>query len=378
MRTWLITSLEQVEPWAESYDRLLDKVGGIESLYYALEHLRLPVSIFSSYGIRPFAIFVEEDGEVVAVLPFQIQNDWPFGLWRTIRFIGDVDTQMGNCYPCILADGFCPAAIDAAAALLKTELKDRWDTMDLSGIRPDDENMRYFISRFEEHYEGPSEDEFYYFDATADIDTVLGSKKLANIRRCRKRLEEAYDRVEIRIKDDVSDEDLEEIAALHSRRQSGKKDGDAFFDHKVVGRIVRGMFRLGQGRGHMRYYSLRVDDRPVAVAVVIHTDTVAYGFLTAFDPEFKAYSPSRILLHDQFHREFEVYGVSRIDTSWGANKLKLDFCSGSHKLYDCEIVGRRLKSRAVHALGHRMDCADAAVRRMLRPLRRAVLQRTVA
>lgn len=370
MKAWLLTSLEQFEPWAEPYARLLEKVGGMESLYYATEHLELPLGVFGSFGIKPFVILVEENGEVVAVFPFQIQNDWPFGLWRTIRFIGDVDTQMGNCYPCILADGFCPEAIDAAVRLLNTQLAGRWDTMDLSSIRTEDENLRYFISRFEEYYECPSEEEFYYFDAASDVDTILGAKKRANIRRCLNRLKEDFGNVEIVVKDDVSDADLEEIASLHSTRQSGKDDGDAFFDHRVIGPLVRGMIKLGQGRGFMRYYSLRVDHVAIAMAVIIHTDTVSYGFLTAFDPRYKKYSPSRILLYEQFHREFEKYGVTRIDTSWGASKLKLDFSSGSHKLYDVEIIGNRRKSKAVHNLSHRVENLVHAARRSLRPVKR--------
>jgi len=369
MKAWLLTSLEEFEPWAEPYERLLEKVGGMERLYYAAEHLKLPVGVFGSFGIKPFAVLVEQEGEIEAVLPFQIQNDWPFGLWKTIRFIGDVYAQMGNCYPCILADGFRPEAIDSAVELLNTTLATRWDTMDLSSIRTDDQNLRYFISRFEEYYESPSEEEFYYFDASADVDAVLGAKKLANIRRCLNRLKEDYRNVEIVVKDDISDADLEEIAALHSIRQSGKQEGDAFFDSKVIGPLVRGMIKLGQGRGFMRYYSLRVDNVAIAMAVVIHSDTTSYGFLTAFDPQYKKYSPSRILLHDQFHREFKQYGVTRIDTSWGASKLKLDFCSGSHKLYDVEIIGNRRKSKSIHNLSHSLESLGHAARRRLRPLK---------
>ena len=375
MQALLITSLEQFDPWVESYSRLLERVGGMESLYYTIEHLKLPVGVFSSFGIDPFVIMVEQDGEVVAVFPFQIQNDWVFGLWKTIRFIGDVDTQMGNCYPCILAGEFCPEAIDAAVELLDTKLANRWDTMDLSYTRTGDENLQYFISRFEEHYECPSEDEFYYFDASADIDKVLGGKKRANIRRCLNRLKEDYGNIEVVVKDDVSDADLEEISALHTIRQSSKDDGEAFFDDKVVGPIVRGMFKMGQGRGYMRYYSLRVDNEAIAIAVIIHTGTTSYGFLTAFDPRFKKYSPSRILLYDQFHREFEEYGVGRIETSWGANKLKLDFSSGSHKLCDMEIIGNRKKSKAVHNFSHILERCATRARRILRPFKRVLLRK---
>ena len=375
MNARLLTSIEQFEPWSGPYERLLEKVGGMERLYYAAEHLRLPVGVFARFGIKPFVILVEQDGEIEALLPFQIQNDWPFGLWKTIRFVGDVYEQMGNCYPCILSDGFRPEAIDAAVELLNTELVRRWDTMDLSSMRTDDENLRYFISRFEEVYECPSEEEFYYFDASAGLDAVLGARKLANIRRCLRRLKEDSGNAEIVVKEDVSDADLEEIAALHSIRQSGKDDGDAFFNSKLIGPLVRGMINLVREQGFMRYYSLRVDDAAIAMAVMIHSDTVSYGFLTAFDPQYKKYSPSRILMYNLFLREFEQYGILRIDTSWGVNKLKLDFSSGSHKLYDVEIIGARRKSKAVHNLSHRLEHLGHIVRRRLRPLKNALRRR---
>ena len=370
MQALLISSVEQINPWEASYSRLLEKIGGMESLYYAAEHLRLPVTTFEALGVELFAILVIRDDEVVAVLPFQRQNDWPFGIWKTIRFVGDIGVQMDNCYPLILADGFCPEAIDAAVELLTTRLVGEWDTMDLSRIRLDNENMQYFVSRFAEHYAEPSGEEFYYFEAAAGLDQVLGSRKLSNLRRRRRRLEEEVGPVAIVVKPEVTDADIEEIAAIHSVRQRDKEDGDAFFEDEAVGKIVRDMFHLSRRQECMRYYSLRAGDRAIAIAVMIHTEVVSYGFLTAFDPEFAKHAPSRILTYEVFRQEVEDFGVERIETSWGANELKKDFSSGAYALHDVEIVGSRRKSRAVHQLGNLLEDLERVARNTLRPVKR--------
>ncbi len=374
MNAVLVDGFERFGSWLDSYNRLLDRIGGMEKLYYATDQPNVSSNIFKLYGIEPFFILVHDEGEVKAVFPFQVQNDWPLGLWKTIRFIGDIGVHMGNAYPCILSDKYCPEEIDVAVDFLKTTLASKWDTMDFGRFRRNDRNMQYFISKFRDHIIVPSGEEFYYFEASAGLDKVLGSKNRCDIRRCRRRMEEAYGPVETVVKGDISDGDIEEIARIHSLRQSGKEDGDAFFSDETIGEIARGMMRQGRDKNCLRYYSLRAGNRVIAINAMFHTVPVSYGFLTAFDPEYGQYSPSRILLYESFLREMEEFGIERIEMSWGTNRMKQDFSSGFHILDNVEIVSDQWKSQAVHRFSHFLEDSIRIGKNLLRPTKRLIVR----
>jgi len=293
MEVILVSEIEQLERMGESYRALLDKVGGIESLYYSLDYIRTSLETFKALGAALFFIVVREGDDLVAVVPFQRVRDGAFGSRRTINFWGGLNIYALNVTQKILADGFRPNAMDAAVSFLETQLKKEWDSIGLTWIRMEDENIQHFAARLRNSCIKPNKDHYYYFNTAVDLDDHLGSKKLREMKRCKRRLEEAVGKVDFVVKEEVDLNDFEKITSVHTARQEYKKNNGAFFCNPLENTYVRDLFKMWSARKCVHYYSLRVDGEPIAFWITTHAARVTYAFLMAFDTDFKTYSPSR-------------------------------------------------------------------------------------
>ncbi len=355
MKVILISEIDALQQVEASYHALLEKVGGIERLYYSLDYIRISVGTFEALGAQLFFIVVLEDGEVMAVLPFQRVATRAFGLKSTIRFWGECNIYAHNVHQKILADGYQPDALDAAILFLQTDVRHMWDTIEFARTRMEDENLIYFASQFPGSRTSLTRQHYYYFNTCMDLDGHLGPKQLKNIRRRRRRLEEDFGPIVFTAKERVSEDDLEEIKILHTARQRQVEEfRNAFFTHPLESKYVEELFHLWNELKCVHYYSLRVREKLIAMRVMIHMSGVTYAFVMAFDSQFKKYAPARILAYESFRNEIEHYGVAKIETSWGVNQLKKDYASGRYELHDVEILSPRFKSKIIHFVINRV------------------------
>lgn len=352
MKVSLVTTIEQFKPFEASYDALLQKVGGIESLYYSRPQIRLSLETFKELGATLFFLFVHEKGQLVAVLPFQLVKDAAFDLRRTIRFWGELDIYYHNTHQHMLADGYQPDAIDAAASFLQSDLKKMWDTIWFDLAKEKDENIQYFISRFPCVRVRPSEEKYYYFSADHDLDKHLGPKLGREIRRCRRRLTEDFDQIDLVIKEVIEPSDMEEIRTLHSARQQYKNNGGDFFNDSLENLYITNLVELWNEQKNTHYYALRADGRLIAFKIMLKAEDVTYDFIMAFDNDFSKYAPSRMLGYDAFHHELDHHGVRRIELSRGANRHKENYSTDGDRLFDVWISNDSFRSRSVRSAIH--------------------------
>ncbi len=372
----LATEIGALEQLGASYDTLLQKVGGIESLYYSLDYIRTSLDTFEALGAALFFIVVFEDEEVVAVLPFQRVANRAFGFKSTIRFWGECNIYAHNLYQKILVEGYRPDAMDAAVSFLNKKLGRKWDTIEFTRTKMEDENIRYFVSRFQSSTVKLSPECYYYFDAGLNLDRHLGAKRMKNLRRYRRHLEKDFGTVDFVVKETVEPADTEEIKGIHTARQEFKKNGGAFFSSSMEDRYVSNLLKMWSGLKCVRYYSLRVDGKPIAINVMIHAARISYSFLIAFDSQFKKYSPSRILEYESDRHEMEHFQAERIETGWGTNQFKKDHASGGYALHDVEILNQRVKSKTVHFVINRIISLREKSRAIAALLKRAAGTRT--
>jgi CelD/BcsL family acetyltransferase involved in cellulose biosynthesis len=350
MKVVLVSEIEHLQQLETPYNALLEKVGGIESLYYSPDYIRTSLDTFKELGASLFFIAVIAHEELVAVLPFQLVAKRAFGLKSTIRFWGECNIYAHNAHQKILAERYRPEAMDAAVSFLNKDLRNRWDTIEFERTKTDDENIRYFTSRFPCSTTKTRSQQYFYFDADHDLDNHLGPKQLKNIARRKRRLEEDFGPVEFVVKEGIGPEDIGDIKELHTARQEYKKgDHNAFFSKPLESGYVNELITLWNSRKCVRYYSLRLDEKPIAMRVMIHSGQVTLAFVMAFDSRFKKYSPARILAYESFRHEIEYCGTARIETSWGANRLKEDYSSGTFNLHDVKIVNQTVRAQTVHA-----------------------------
>lgn len=355
MKVSLVTTLEQFAPFEASYNALLQKVGGIESLYYSLPQIRVSLDTFKIMGASLFFVMVVEGDEVLAVLPFHREKDGVFGLRRTLRFWGQIDSLYArNTHPTILAHGFQQFALDAAVSFLNTEAKNSWDTIWLSSIKMEDENIKYFDSICPGSVATLREYRYYCFKMDQDIGEYLGAKKMRNINCRRRRLDEDFSTFEIVLKEEVSAADLEEIRVIHSGRQNYKDNGGAFFEDPLENQYVSELLALWSENKCVHYYSLRVEDKLIAFQIMTHALGVSAGFVLAFDSNYKKYSPMRLLSYEAYRYEAERYQTQRIESGWGGDQRKADYSSDTYDLYNEVITNQCLRTRLVLRMIHRI------------------------
>ena len=347
MKVFLASGMEELQRFEDSYNVLLQRVGGIESLYYSLDYIRTSLETFAELGASLFFIVVLEGDMVVAVLPLQLVTD-ALGARRTLRFWGQIDSLYArNPHQKILADGNQPIAMNAAVAFLKTEARKMWDVVELSSIKMEDENIQNFVAQFAQAQTTLREDRYYWYNTALDLDQHLRVKMLREIRRRRRRMEEEVGPIELSVKEAIGPADLLEIKSLHTARQQYKQNGGDFFSDPLADRYVCDLIELWNEKKCMRYYALRVEGRLVAFRIVTHAAGVANLFVVAFDSALKKYAPARLLTHETYRLEAERFHTHRIESGWGATGLKEDYSSETYDLYNVKIVNKSVRTTSM-------------------------------
>jgi hypothetical protein len=350
MNTFLITSINQLVHMHIPYAAFLHSIGGMACHYYSIEAIRVSMKTFSALGASLFFIVISAKTNLVAVFPFQRHRNKARGLVSTLSFWGDFDIYAHNVNQKLLIGGYRPDAVDLAASFLKNECRDLWDSIDLRRVRSQEDNLNYFISKFQDVDTEPSGVKSYFFESNVDLNEHLGKRKLANIRLGARNLSKAFEESDLRIKETIDSDDFNIIKRIHTDRQYFKIDGgssrSAFFDNEIESNYIKQLFRFWSSSGSVRYYSLCADDNVIAVAIFHHSLEESYIFLTAMDSAYKRYQPGRVLWHEAFSHEINECGVSRIHLGWGSSKFKEDFASVACETIDVTIVSEKWKSKA--------------------------------
>lgn len=353
MEIKLIKSIEEIKKIGDSYTSFLRIIGGLYEEYYSLEYLEASDKTFKALGASPFFILVLEENEIVAVFPFQLTKNRCFKLQSIISFWGELPIYAHNNFHKILISGHDSALIDQVVSYLKTEVFGKWDLLEFNYVKLLDENINYFISKFELISKSEFPHKAYYASfEKSTVETVIGSKKASNIRRLKKKLDKDFSSVTASMKVHVGDKEFNEIKGIHSQRQKDANsqgyDRELFFEDPLQECYLRTLFKAWSDKGTVRYYSLQIDERLAAVVLFNHSKDVAYNLITAIDTEYSRYGPGRVLYYDSFKSELDQFGIQKIEMGWGSNKLKEDYSTDEDTLYNVQIRSPRLSSRALY------------------------------
>lgn len=148
-------------------------------------------------------------------------------------------------------------------------------------------------------------------------------KKLSELHRMRRRLAELgkVDFVSFTAPDDVRGA-MEDFLTLEA---SGWKGGrGALLSHPSLATFVRSATRLLARQGKCKIHALRLDGRPVAMAILIESQGRSYCWKIAFDEAFRSQAPGIQLVYEQTKAQLARPEVDMTDSCAIANHPMID------------------------------------------------------
>ncbi len=148
----------------------------------------------------------------------------------------------------------------------------------------------------------------------------LSSKKLGDLRRRRRRLDEQGE-VTITVHDGAHQLDrmLTEVFETEAAGWKGERS-TAIASNPATERLYRAAARWAAAEGWLRLSFLRLDGRAVAVDYSIEVAGRHYLLKTGYDPQFRAFAPGRLLRLEMIRRAFadgvDTYEFAGSDDPW--------------------------------------------------------------
>lgn len=288
-------------------------------------------------------ICVRRDGRLAAVLPLKRR--------------GNVLTGAANWH----TPGFGAVAedADAVAELVEALLDAPPRRLDVSFLPPGDpllEALRERIDADDLHALERVVERSPYVEVSGsweDFFARLPGKRRADLRRRRRRLGE-LGRVEIG--PEPTDEDLAaRLSAAFRVEALGWKGaaGTAIASDPTTVQFYEQVADWAAGRGWLRLWFLRLDDRPLAVAYCLVHGGVQYVLKVGFDPEYGRFAPGILLTREMLAHAF-ASGLRRFEFLGAADPYKLLWTDRCHDLTRVQLFSDSpagLASRALWEYG---------------------------
>ncbi|MDP8943904.1 MAG: GNAT family N-acetyltransferase [Actinomycetota bacterium] len=176
----------------------------------------------------------------------------------------------------------------------------------------------------------------------AEYELRLSSKRRANLRRARRRLE-ATGELSVVVADGQVGLDglLTEALVVEASSWKGAS-GTAINSNPDTERFYRRIARWAAQRGTLRLAFLRLDGRGLAFDLCFEDRGVHYLVKTGYDPEFGSYSPGVLLRREMIARAFES-GLRRYEFLGAEADWKREWTETSHELGTIEAFKTSLR-----------------------------------
>ncbi len=174
-----------------------------------------------------------------------------------------------------------------------------------------------------------------------DQSTRLGKSTRKRYRKQINRLRREYESNFSIQRNDVINTGFRELVDLHHRRFSDAGRETVFSGISLE--FWEEIIQKANGKTSFEIVQLRADGEPIAAGLGLHDGTHYFGIQTGFNPEFKQFSPMRILLVEIMRRAFDDLGCHAYDHGPGYEKYKYEWsptvstnyfgCQGGHGPY---------------------------------------------
>jgi hypothetical protein len=135
-------------------------------------------------------------------------------------------------------------------------------------------------------------------DAKAYLEKAWSASSRKKLRQHRRRLSEKG-RVElVTARDPASvNRAIDEFLKLEAAGWKGR-EGTALLCHRDDAAFMKGAVRILAQAGYASVHSIQIDQRPISMQIVVRSGDTAFTWKTAYDENYRDYSPGLLLLED--------------------------------------------------------------------------------
>ena len=302
-------------------------------------------------------LIARDNDRMVGLAPFLVEQKRIEQLYLSrLYWLGDIDLPLLSVEEMdflFIDNNYVEPCLRAFHHFLVNGRELDWDLLDLDKCVKSSSNLRYFAELFPKYDIVDNKVMSSKITLPGSFEEYLEqlpAKYRSDLRRCRKRLADNCSAIDFFSADNLSASILAEIVRLHRNRQQEHiqkgQDRYSLFDDSNGAKSFQKILDWSAGNGIARHYWLEVDGQMIACALGFSFKKTYYGNLMAFDPSFKAYSPTKLLLLEIIKQEIEIHKTRSYDMGSGLNAVKKKLSTHFVPLVNIRIERPRSISQA--------------------------------
>ena len=317
-----VTNLEDLHAKKGRWDALTNKAG-VHAPYLTFQWFFSALKTIDR-DKRPLLIFFKMNGEDVGLIPLVVREESHLGIkFWIVSFVQNPYTPYQRFIYTIDLNFILVSLLK----FLKQKFGNRF-ILDLDEVRLSDaeeravielNNRKVFLLRQE-----PKDGSRYLildhsFEKTL---SKLKKKTQKEFRRKINRLSKLGNINLSRIKGEVElDKHLASFFSFYARTWKGAEPHPEFYYH---------LCKAFDQMDRLYFYSLNIDDDPIAYLICIADKNVMYGIKTTYDPSYYAFSPGVVLFYKAIEDMFNIPGIEEFDIGRGHEQFKKEWTSLVH------------------------------------------------
>jgi CelD/BcsL family acetyltransferase involved in cellulose biosynthesis len=360
MQTYCLTSLDELAPYADDWDRLAGSVPFRSWAWLSTwwrHYGQSPHGQSAHRRLHVYCVFDPSDA-LVAIAPWYLERSAARG--RALRVLGS--GEVCTDYPSVLCrPGLAPQVADLLADRLTEEADAsgmdaaRWDLLDLGNVDAADT----VLGRLADDLAGRGHTVHrraaagcWRLDLPADWEAYL--KMLSKRRRHRLRrldgLLAGSGRAVLHCADSAAEvaRGFDVLLDLHQRRRQSLGQTGCFASRRFTAfhrEIAGEMFRLGQ----LQLAWIEIDGRPAAVEYQLLGGGVVYGYQSGIEPALLDHEPGNLLNMMLIRRAIEQ-GFRAYDFLRGDERYKASFRATRRPQWSVRVAAGRAGAQWRHNL----------------------------
>ncbi len=291
-----------------------------------------------------------EENELVAIAPLQITSDTLRGVTvRTVSLIGNVYSPIRYFLLRPYDDERKIGLIVRIFDFFRSQFCD-WDVMDLYPIAEEDGAfvvLKEAVRQSGLHYDDAFAFGDQYLDGINfsgdDYFNSLPKKIRKDVPYCKRRLMKNGE-LEFKVvtTPDMIDLSMDHYYEVYSKSwQQSEGVGPTFH---------RDLAKMAAAKGWLRLGILFFNKAPIASQFWLYCNSYAYILKTAYDQEFKKYSPGKILTVEMMKYVIDVDKVASIDYLHGDESYKKDWTSKRRERKQILVYNNNMKGRYLNLI----------------------------
>lgn len=336
----IIDSFNLLQPYREQYDFLCSQSAADEFLFYQFGYLKCLIQLLNTHSHEVFVLILDDHDKLTAFLPLEIIKR--HGIYlnsRVLRFLGTESGLLTSCYGGMVCDkSLSQEELDSVLtimqkAILSTDMPS-WNEYSFENIFmrsfPDKQKFDFLTER------SINASDTYALDVNIEFDAYFQnhlSKSLrSQLRRAKKKLFHAYENVDFVLREQLSDDEYDEMDTLHTQRQLAKDTAGVglnnilqrhfIFKHPESAEAFRKITAWAEQNQVLRCYLLRVNGKLASFLYCIKYKRKLHAIVMAINHEFSKFTPAKLLTLFAFEREHEKQEVDTIDFLADSNLFK--------------------------------------------------------